>query len=245
MPLVRLTLDPPVARFTLAHPPVNVINLALMEEALEAIRRANWKGIRACVLAGEGKSFSAGVDVGEHLGPTSGPMIRRFHELFRALLDLPCALVARVHGACLGGAAELLLACDAVVAAEDATLGFPEIRLGVFPPIACALLGRAVGQNRARRLILTGETFTGRDAADLGLASRAVPAAELDGDVAAEVALLARHSAAAIRETRRALADVDLSRIEDVYLGGLMKTADATEGLTAFLEKRPPHWTDR
>ncbi|KAF0240513.1 MAG: hypothetical protein FD180_4909 [Planctomycetota bacterium] len=245
MPLVSLRLDPPFARFTLAHPPVNVINLALMEESLAVLRRADWKGVRCCILAGEGKSFSAGVDVGEHLPPHGGRMVALFHELFRALVDLPCALVARVHGACLGGAAELLLACDSVVAAEDAQIGFPEIRLGVFPPIACGVLGRVVGEMRARRLILSGETLSGRDAAAVGLATRAVPAADLDAAVAAESALFTRHSAAALRETRRALADVDLTRIEEIYLGGLMKTADATEGLTAFLEKRPPRWKDR
>lgn len=245
MPLVRLEPGRPLARLTLTRPPVNVINLALMDEALAAIRTADWTGVRACILAGEGKSFSAGVDVGEHLGPTSGPMIRRFHELFRSLLGLPCALVARVQGSCLGGAAELLLACDAVVVAEDATLGFPEIRLGVFPPIACALLDRAVGRGLARRLILTGETLSGREAAEAGLATRAVPASGLDGAAAHEASLLTRVSGAAIRETRRAMSEVDLARIEDVYLGGLMKTADATEGLTAFLEKRPPQWMDR
>jgi cyclohexa-1,5-dienecarbonyl-CoA hydratase len=245
MPLVSLKADRPTARFTLSSPPVNVINLALMEEALTSLRKADWRGVRCCVLAGEGKSFSAGVDVGEHIGATCEPMIRRFHELFRALVDLPCALVARVQGNCLGGAAELLLACDSVVVADDAKIGFPEIRLGVFPPVACAVLGRVVGETRARRLILSGEIITGRDAAQIGLASRSVPAAELDAAVDAEVALFSRHSAAAIRESRRALADVDLTRIEEIYLGALMKTADATEGLTAFVEKRPPQWKDR
>ena len=245
MPLVSLQLNPPTARFTLANPPVNVINLAMMDEALAAIRRADWKGVRCCVLTGEGKSFSAGVDVGEHLGPTCQPMIRRFHELFRALVDLPCALVARVHGDCLGGAAELLLACDSVVVAENARIGFPEIRLGVFPPIACALLGRVIGDSRARHWILSGEIFSGASANAMGLATYCAPESRLDEAVGLAVELFSRNSAAALRETRRALADVDFSRIERIYLGGLMKTADATEGLTAFLEKRPPQWKDR
>ncbi|MEK7467596.1 MAG: enoyl-CoA hydratase/isomerase family protein [Planctomycetota bacterium] len=245
MPLVSLKINPPVARFTLAHPPVNVINLALMEEALAAIRQADWKSVRCCILSGEGKSFSAGVDVGEHVGPTCEPMIRRFHELFRALVDLPCALVARVQGNCLGGAAELLLACDSVVVTDDSKIGFPEIRLGVFPPVACAVLRGIVGETRARRLILSGETITGRAAAEIGLATRSVPAAELDAAVEAEASLFTRHSAAALRESRRALADLDLTRIEEIYLGALMKTADASEGLNAFLEKRPPQWKDR
>lgn len=245
MPHVRLTLERPVARLTLARPPLNVFTIAMMEEALAALRGADWTGIRACVLVGEGKAFCAGVDVGEHLGATCAPMIRMFHSLFRALLDLPCALVARVHGACLGGGAELLLACDAVVAAEDATLGFPEIRLGVYPPIACARLGTAVGSIRARRLILTGESLTGGEAAAIGLATRSVPAAELDAAVAAETALFARHSAAALRESRRALLAPDLDEVEQLYLGSLMQTADAEEGLRAFLEKRPARWSDR
>lgn len=245
MPLVTLKVDGPIARLTLANPPVNVINLALMDEALAAIRTADWKGVRVCVLAGEGKSFSAGVDVGEHLGATCEPMIRRFHELFRALVDLPCALVARVQGSCLGGAAELLLACDAVCAEATAQIGFPEIKLGVFPPVACALLGRVIGQIRARQMILSGEPTTGLAANAIGLVTWCAPAGQLDDAVRIAVERFSRHSAAAIRETRRALADVDLSRIEDIYLGALMKTADATEGLTAFVEKRPPKWADR
>lgn len=242
---VRLEAGRPVARLTLARPPLNVWTVAMMEEALDALRQTDWRGVRALVLAGDGKAFCAGVDVAEHLGPSCAPMIRHFHELFRTLAALPCALVARVHGACLGGGAELLLACDAVVASEDATIGFPEIRLGVFPPIACALLPRAVGALRARRLILGGEPVGGREAAALGLATRAVPAAELDRAVEAETALFTRNSAAALAATRLALLDLDLERIEAIYLDSLMKTADATEGLTSFLEKRPPVWSDR
>jgi cyclohexa-1,5-dienecarbonyl-CoA hydratase len=245
MPAFRVDIAPPLATIVLDRPPLNILTIAMMEEGLEAIRRTDWRGVRAAILRGEGKCFSAGVDVGEHLGKTCRPMLERFHALFRALLHLPCALVARVHGACLGGGAELLLACDAVVAAEDAQIGFPEIRLGVFPPLACAFLGRAVGATRARRMILTGEPVSGREAAAIGLATLAATAAGLEAAAAGEAALLARHSAAALRETRRALAEFDLARVEEIYHAGVMRTADATEGLTAFLEKRPPRWSDR
>jgi cyclohexa-1,5-dienecarbonyl-CoA hydratase len=245
MPHVRLEMDGPVARLAWTRPPLNVFTIAMMEEAREALARVASCGARAMIVSGEGKAFSAGVDVGEHLGETVKPMIRGFHALFRAIRALPCAVVAAVHGACLGGGAELLLACDAVVAGEDATIGFPEIGLGVFPPIACAVLHRAVGETHARRLILGGETVSGAEAARIGLATRAVPAASLAAAADAEAALFTRHSGAALRVTRRAFPEADLERIEKIYLGELMRTADAGEGLKAFLEKRAPAWRHR
>jgi cyclohexa-1,5-dienecarbonyl-CoA hydratase len=160
--------------------------------------------------------------------------------------------IGAVHGHCLGGGAELALVCDIVYTTESAQWGFPEIKLGCYPPVACTALAALVGQKRAAELILTGRTFGGKAAAEIGLANRAVPENGLPAAVDECIAHLRKLSPAALAIAKKASYawdsmhfDKGLARAERIYFDELMKTSDADEGIRAFMEKREPKWTGK
>lgn len=242
-----------MARVVLRNPPLNVIDIPMMEELADSLAeieaRAN---ISIIVLSGEGRAFSAGVDVAAHAPDKIEEMLAKFHAVIRALIATKKVTVAAVHGHCLGGGAELAMVCDIVYTTESALWGFPEIKLGCFPPVACTALPALVGQKRAAELILTGRTIAGQEAAEIGLANHVVRDDELAGAVEKCVAQLRGLSPSALAIAKKASYawdamhfDKGLTRAERLYLDELMKTEDAQEGIRAFLEKRPPRWTGR
>jgi len=242
-----------VVRIVLRNPPVNVIDIPMMEELAHLLAEIESQSqVMAVVVSGEGKAFSAGVDIAVHLPEKVEEMLTKFHALVRALVAMPKVTVAAVHGLCLGGGAELATVCDLVYTSEDAEWGFPEIKLGCFPPVACTALAALVGQKKAAELILTGRSVTGREAGEIGLATRSVPDHLLDSTVQAYVAQLLRLSPSALSVAKKASYawdsmhfDKGLARAEKTYFEELMKTQDAQEGIRAFLEKRPPKWTGK
>ena len=197
-------------------------------------------------LRGLPRAFSAGVEVAEHEPDPEAieTMLAAMRRVLEALLAVPAVTVASVSGACLGGGAEIAAACDLVVAAEDAKLGFPEIRLACFPPAASVLLPAAIGGARAADWILTGRTVSGKEAADAGLVSRAVPEGSLEAAVdalAGELTAMSPPALAAARELlreprRRALASL-LPLAEESYRG-LAGSEDLRRAVRAFREKR-------
>jgi cyclohexa-1,5-dienecarbonyl-CoA hydratase len=239
-----------VARITLRNPPVNVIDIPMMEELSTAIAEIEAQpAVAVIVFGGEGKAFSAGVDVVAHTPDKVGEMLTRFHSVIRALVATKKVTIAGVHGHCLGGGAELAMICDIVHTTEQAQWGFPEIKLGCYPPIACTALAALVGQKRAAELILTGRTIVGREAAEIGLANHVVPEGHLGSSVHETLDRLASLSPAALAVTKKAFYawdsmhfDKGLARAEKIYLEELMQSADAQEGIRAFIEKRPPKW---
>jgi len=247
---ITLELEPPVARLTLSYPPLNVIDIPMMEELSTALAEIESRGdISAIVFAGFDKAFSAGVDVAAHTPDKVAEMLTKFHAVFKTLVASRKVSIAAVRGHCLGGGAELAMVCDLVVTAEDATWGFPEISLGCFPPVAATALAALVGQKRASELILTGRTFTGRDAERFGLANYAVRPTQVIGKVGDLITQLMKLSPAALSVTKKAIYawdsmhfDKGLARAEKTYLEDLMKTDDAHEGIAAFLEKRSAVW---
>jgi cyclohexa-1,5-dienecarbonyl-CoA hydratase len=248
---LQVAVDGSVVRLTLDRPPLNVITIAVMRELQAALDEiAALPSLRAVVLEGAGPAFSAGVDVGEHLGPTVESMLAEFHAVFERLAALAVPTVAMVHGVALGGGCELVGFCDFVLAAETARFGFPEITLGVFPPVAVAVLPTRFGMRAIGELVLTGEIVTAARARELGLVSVVAAEGELAPATESLLTRLRGLSAAALRSTRRAMwaAEGDwrerLARAERVYRDELMATEDATEGLRAFLEKRQPVWQD-
>jgi cyclohexa-1,5-dienecarbonyl-CoA hydratase len=247
---IKVTEAPHAAFLTLARPPLNVLNIEMigqMSAALEPL--AQRRDLCALVIAAEGAHFCAGVDVGEHRAETVRSMLESFHGFIRLLHRFPAPVVAAVQGNALGGGMELACLCDITVAASNLRLGLPEITLAVFPPVAMAHLHRRVGVATAAELIFTGRTLDAQEALRLGLVSRVCEEAELPQVTQEIVRRLARHSAHALRHTRRAfraaaLPDFEsaLAGVERCYLEDLMKGRDPSEGLAAFLEKRKPDW---
>jgi cyclohexa-1,5-dienecarbonyl-CoA hydratase len=198
------------------------------------------------------RAFSAGVAVEEHAEDTIYRMLDSFHAIFRGLEQAGKPSIAAVDGAALGGGCELVAGCDIVIATERARFGQPEIKLGVFPPVAAVLLPRIIGDKRARELILTGELIDAQEALRLGLINAVVPQAELGQKTQELLARLRELSAPALEASKRAIDlargasfEDALRRVEDLYLNELMKTEDAHEGINAFMQKRKPIWKNK
>lgn len=252
MTFVLCTVETGIARLTLDAPPLNILTRAVLGEigvALGDLKRE--RGVRVLLLTAAGKHFSAGADVAEHLPPHHAALIPEFCYTVSALADFPQPVVAAVQGRCLGGAFELVQAADLIVAGAGASFAQPEIVLGVLPPVACALLPRRAAAAFAARVLFTGDPVSAADAERSGLVAEVVPDADLERAAADLAARIARHSAAALRLAKKALrAGDDAARLramreaEAIYLGDLMATHDALEGLRAFTEKRQPVWRD-
>src|SRR4051812_47157452 len=251
----RITLEyqSSVAHLCLQNPPLNIIDITMMEELAEALVEIEaHPDVLVITFAGSGTNFSAGVDVAAHTPDKVEPMLAKFHAVIHLLISSKKVSVAAVHGHCLGGGAELALVCDLVYSSESAIWGFPEIKLGCYPPVAATALAALVGQKHAADLILTGRTINGKEAAAMGLANRAVPNDDVDGAVGQALDYLQKLSPAALAVTKKAMYawdsihfDKGLARAEKIYLEDLMRTVDVEEGVTAFLEKRTPVWKGR
>ena len=225
----------------------------MMEELAQALSGIETRSnISTIVISGAGKNFSAGVDVAAHTPDKVESMLTKFHSVIRALIATKTITIAAVRGNCLGGGAELAMVCDLVYTSETANWGFPEIRLGCYPPVAATALAALVGHKRAAELVLTGLQIDGKWAAQIGLATRAVPEINLDSEIELVVGRISELSPSALAMSKKAFYawdsihfDKGLARAEKLYLDELMRTADAQEGISAFLQKRPPRWTGK
>src|SRR5205823_5342382 len=247
MPKITFTSDANAYRITLADPPLNILDIAMLEELRDAI--AGVKPDRhALIIDAQGdKAFSAGASVQDHLGERVAMMLSRFHECFRMLAKLDIVTVALVNGAALGGGCELALACDFVLASDRSKFGQPEINLGVFPPVAAYQLSRQMNPRKGLELLLTGDSVE-----PSAIANAVFPAADFDQRANDWLRKIYKQSASSLRLAKRAFrlaqnADFDerLTKVERLYLEELMNTHDAHEGLVAFMEKRPPSWSGR
>ncbi len=252
---IRMRVEDRVGRVTFARPPLNIFDIAMMREIDAALTELMGRRDVVAVVfdAAEGsRAFSAGVSVEEHQPETVYQMLESFHAIFRTLEQAAKPALAVVEGAALGGGCELVAGCDIVVAASGARFGQPEIKLGVFPPVAAVLLPRVIGERRARELLLTGELFDAEEALRLGLVNYVVEPDRLEAKLQEVLGRLRELSAPALEMTRRAM-DAGrgrpfleaLERAEDIYLNELMKTEDAHEGVRAFMEKRKPEWRNK
>jgi cyclohexa-1,5-dienecarbonyl-CoA hydratase len=248
---IQTSFEDGLGRVVLSNPPVNILTRDLMANLREELASlAGEQSLRVLLLSAEGKHFSAGADVGEHLPPTFEEMIPEFIDTVAAIDTFPLPVVAAVQGKCLGGGFELAMAADMIVAGESASFGQPEIMLGVLPPAACALLPYMCPTGVAAELVYTGEALGAEESRLSGIVRRVVPDAELESAALELAATMTRHSAAALRIGKRMLRGgrqaaraAALSRAADMYVDALMDTKDAVEGLQAFLEKRRPTWS--
>ncbi len=247
---IALSVTPPLARIRLTNPPLNVIDLPMMDELLAALEEIEQRAdLAAVIFSGNERAFSAGVDVKAHVPEEVRDMLVKFHSVIRAVVATKKVSIAEVRGTCMGGGAELAALCDLVYATKASAWSFPEIKLGCFPPVAATMLAAVVGQKHAAELVLTGRTIGGEEAATIGLVNRAVNDSELEGVVDKAAKELSQLSPASLALTKKALYawdamhfDKGLARAEKIYLDELMSTNDAAEGINAFLEKRKPVW---
>jgi cyclohexa-1,5-dienecarbonyl-CoA hydratase len=242
-----------IARVKLVNPPLNMIDQRMAHELHQALTEIEAKNdISVILFEGDSRAFSAGVDIKAHLPDQIHDMLTSFHAVIRAIVASRKVTIAAVRGACLGGGAELAAVCDMVYTAHDASWGFPEIKLACYPPVATVVLAALIGQKRAAELVLTGRQFSGDEAAAMGLATRSVGAGELQSVVERTLAELRALSPVALAHAKNAIYawdaihfDKGLARAEKIYLDELVSTADAREGIIAFLDKRPPKWTGK
>jgi cyclohexa-1,5-dienecarbonyl-CoA hydratase len=240
-----------VARVILAAPKANIVDQLMMaglELAFDQLAARH--DLKAITLTGDGPNFSFGASVQEHLPEHISQTLGRLHALLRCIAEAPAPTIAAVRGQCLGGGLELALACDLILAEENAQLGCPEIQLGVFPPAASALLPVRIGAGPAAKLVLSGASINGVAAAATGLVNRTAAPSQLETVLADWLAAeflprsasALRCAALAVRRPLIRALEQDLPVIERMYLEDLMCKPDAVEGIRAFLEKRAPRW---
>jgi cyclohexa-1,5-dienecarbonyl-CoA hydratase len=247
---IELDIAVPIAHIRLTNPPLNIIDLTMMRELERALTEIEARSdLTTIVFEGDTRAFSAGVDIKAHLPEQVHEMLTNFHAVIRAIVASRKVTIAAVQGACLGGGAELAAVCDIVYTGRDATWGFPEIKLACYPPVAAVVLPALIGQKRAAELILTGRSISGDEAVAIGLANRSAGAEEVNSLVQETIAELIQLSPVALAHAKKAIYawdavhfDKGLTRSEKIYFDELISTADAREGIIAFLEKRAPKW---
>jgi len=249
---IQVRLDHRTAWITLDRPPLNILDISMMESLSAALERVLPKSDFVVFQGAGPKAFCAGADVADHTPERVAKMLSAFHGVFRQLAQADCVKIAAVHGYCLGGGMELATFCDFVLATESAQFGQLEIKLGCFPPVSLVTLPRLIGMQAALHLILTGRQVGAAEAHRLGLVTRVVPDDGLNSAVENLLEELGALSPSVLKLTRRTFGQLhssdflkQLEEAERVYLSELMKTHDAQEGIRAFLEKRPPVWKGR
>ena len=240
-----------VIHLAINRPPHNVLDIATMEEMNTALDLAlENASAKVLVLTGSGgRTFSSGVDVVDHTPDKMARMIDAFHGILKRLMMVPIPTVAAVNGAALGGGCELAISCDMVLASDDAKFGQPEIKLGVFAPIAAILLPRQMPMTRVMELLLGGGGIDAQEAHRLGVANAVFPKATFAVDTTRFIERFTSLSRVTLLHTKKAVKlgatrhfYEALFHVEQHYLKDLMATEDAKEGLTAFIEKREPVW---
>jgi enoyl-CoA hydratase/carnithine racemase len=252
--VARITLNRPAAR--------NALDERMTEELLAALGRvAADDGVRVAVLTGAGdKAFCAGADLAtlgaqlpERPGGGTMDMVRESapYRLFTAMPKLGKPIIARLAGHAIAGGLGLAVACDLVIAADDIKLGTPEVNVGLWPMMIMAIINRNVAPKQAFKLYYTGRTISAREAVEMGLITEAVPRAGIDARVDELASAIAAKSPIGLRMGREAFFAIDGLPFDDQVallldrLRVLAATEDAAEGVTAFLEKRPPRFTGR
>ena len=239
---------------TINRPPYNVLDIASMVElntALDAAA-ADTSAKAVLITASGEKAFSAGVEVADHTPDKVDRMIEVFGDIFRRLDRIPVPTVAALNGVALGGGCELAIGCDMIVAASHVKIGQPEMKLGVFPPIAAALLPKLIAPGKAYELVLGGESLTADEALKWGLVNKVLPKEEFAAGVQTYLAQFLGLSRVALVLAKKAMRAAQgrpfldgLARADEIYLKDLMATEDAREGIASFLEKRKPVWKNK
>jgi methylglutaconyl-CoA hydratase len=249
---LNVTFDDGIARVTLARPDVrNAFNAQMIAELAETFAKLSAaEDVRAVVLSGEGKTFCGGADIGwmrESLDLSfeeNAIDAQRMSDMFRVIDNCPAPVVARVHGAALGGGSGLASVCDVVIASDDALFGFTEVKLGIIPAVISPFVIAKIGPSNARALFLTGERFSAHRAREIGLAHHVVTNEELDGHVERVLSEMRSAGPYAVRAAKQLIRNVldasyeDSREITSNAIANQRISPEGQEGLRAFLERR-------
>jgi cyclohexa-1,5-dienecarbonyl-CoA hydratase len=250
---VKLRSEAEVAYLTLDRPEHNLLNERMLAELAAGISSlGDQNKIKLIVLDSAAKAFCGGIELGEYTQRRVFQLLDAFHSAFSAMLDTSKPVLVVVNGPAFGGGAELAALGDLVIATPKARFAQPEIRLGVFPPLAAAILPNIVGPKLALELVLTGETMTAERARDLGLVNWVVSPDELESKVNEVVAKVTAQSGPVLTMAKKAILGSLGLPLRDgvrnsmkVFLNELAELEDSQEGLRALVEKRAPKWKNR
>jgi cyclohexa-1,5-dienecarbonyl-CoA hydratase len=247
-------MDDGIARITLKRPNAsNAMNIPMMEEIGNVLELVDMNPeIKILLFQGNESAFSSGLDIADHTEENAYQMMDVFVHIFRRLEQLDAVSISVVRGMALGGGCELAACCDFSFAAEDAKLGQPEIKAGLFPPVAAVVYPRIIGLRRTFEMLLTGRIYSAKEAEHIGLITRAVTGGQLDQEVQRWINFLKSFSSPVLKFTRHAISGAQtlpfeeaLRFVEEIYLNELMATEDVKEGIRAVLERRKPVWKHR
>jgi enoyl-CoA hydratase/carnithine racemase len=251
---VLVKSDGPITRITLNRPEKrNAMSFELMADltgTLEAVRHD--EDTRVIVIAASGPAFSAGHDLGEMTSERDAAAYRQLFDgctvLMRSIRTLPQPVIAQVHGVATAAGCQLVAACDLAIAEEGARFGTPGVKIGLFCSTPMVPISRAIGRKRALEMLLTGQLINAHTALDWGLVNQVVPVDALQGavdDLALSIANASALTIAIGKQAFYAQIDVDERQAYDITVPVMTMNAmtdDAFEGMSAFLEKRPPVW---
>jgi cyclohexa-1,5-dienecarbonyl-CoA hydratase len=250
---VKVRVENEVARITLDRPDHNLLNERMLAELAAGINTLGERSaIKLIILDSAVKTFSGGIEIGEYTQRRVFQLLDAFHGAFAAMLDTSKPLLVVVNGAAYGGGAELAALGDLVIATPKARFAQPEIKLGVFPPLAAAVLPYILGPKQALELVLTGEAMTAERARELGLVNWLVPEAELEKKVEEVIMRVTAQSGPVLTMAKKAILGSLGLPLRDgvrnsmkVFLNELAELEDSQEGLRALVEKRAPKWKNR
>jgi len=249
---VKLELDDGIATITISRPKaLNALNSAVLDELDSAITQVGEsRAARALIITGEGnKAFVAGADIGEMVNLTPDEAVafsRRGQAVFSAIERLPIPTIAAVNGYALGGGCELALGCDIRIASENARFGQPEVGLGIIPGFGGTVrLPLAIGRSRATYMILTGRQISAKEAYAMGLVAEIMPSESLLSRAEELARELGAKSYVAVAYAKRILFPDDEALAREARrFGQCFETGHPKEGMSAFLERRPPKFSD-
>jgi cyclohexa-1,5-dienecarbonyl-CoA hydratase len=250
---VKFRVDGEVVRLTLDRPEHNLLNERMLAEVAAGINAVSEQsGVKLIVLDSAAKAFCGGIEVGEYTQRRVFQLLDAFHVAFSAMLDTSKPLLVVVNGAAFGGGAELAALGDLVIATPKARFAQPEIKLGIFPPLAAAILPYILGPKLALEQVLTGETMTAERGRELGLVNWVVSENELQKKVDDIIAKVTAQSGPVLTMAKKAIiGSMGLPLREGVrnsmkvFLNELADLEDSQEGLRALVEKRAPKWKNR
>lgn len=242
------------AYLTIDRPPMNILNIATMEEMNDALKSlADNSAVKVLIITSSGdKAFSAGVDITEHTQDKVKKMLQVFHGIFRNLSKLNQVTIAAAKGFTLGGGCELAIFCDLIFAADNLKIGQPEIKLSAIPPIALLIMPHLVGLKKASELLLSGNVIDAREAEKIGLVNKVASLNAFDPELENFLQSFTELSLVGLKFSKKGIQLglensflPGLEKIEKMYIEELMASKDAHEGLKAFMEKRKPDWKNQ